>query len=274
MARIARSIILLTLGLAAMLAATGCAQPINPSFDITLSKARAELKAIPKDSLELERPLVIASGFLDPGFGVSSLTRQMRALAADPDMVIEVPFFTTPTFAQARERFIEKVETAYPSPDPLHTVEVDVIGISMGGLVSRFAAMPDEDAQKQGLKRLRIRTLFTLGTPHHGAIKANSTPAFDARVADMRAESDFINQLNNAWADRDYQLIAYTRLYDSVVGTANALDPDGNGWWLCPPPFQLSHMTMHQDPRILMDIICRLTGQLPLTSGECAPLPE
>jgi hypothetical protein len=124
----------------------GCAGPVNPSFDVSLRAASRELSGIERRSIHLERPLVIAAGFLDPGFGVSSLTSRMRRMVDDPSMVVEVAFFSTPTFAMARERMIEKIESLYPSDDPLETIEVDVIGISMGGLVSRYAAAPDAEA--------------------------------------------------------------------------------------------------------------------------------
>lgn len=260
--------------LLAGLASPGCARPVNPSFDVTVAEAREELSDLGRDALELERPLLIAAGFLDPGFGVSSLTTRMRKLAADPAMVIEVPFFTTPTFDLARERMIGKLEASFPSSDPYETVEADVIGISMGGLVARYAAMSDATARNDGVKRLRIRTLFTLGTPHHGAIRAEHTLAFDARVADMRSGSSFLESLNEAWPDRDFQLVAYTRLYDGIVGAENALDPDGKGWWLSPPPLQMSHMTMHRDPRIIADIVRRLRGEEPFAKGEWTALPE
>lgn len=256
------------------LGGSGCARPVNPSFDVTVSAAREELGDLGRRSLELERPVLIAAGFLDPGFGVSSLTTQMRKLAADPAMVIEVPFFTTPNFDLARERMVGKLEALFPSDDPFETVEVDVIGISMGGLVARYSAMEDASARAAGVKRLRIRTLFTLGTPHHGAVRAERTLAFDARVADMRAGSAFLQLLDEAWADRDFELVAYTRLYDSIVGPANALDPDGNGWWLSPPALQMSHMTMHRDPRIIADILRRLRGEEPLARGDWVALPE
>ncbi|MGP1347918.1 MAG: alpha/beta hydrolase [Phycisphaerales bacterium] len=229
---------------------------------------------------------MVAAGFMDPGFGVSSLTTRLRRLVVDPEMIIEVPFFTTPSFELARERIVSKVEDAFPSDDPWNTVEVDVIGISMGGLVARFAAIPmapvtigsDVSEESAGggasVKRLRIRTLYTLGTPHHGASRAMSTLAFDGRIEDMRAGSGFLESLNECWCERDYELVAYTRLGDDIVGCANALDPDGCGWWLDPPMLSFSHLQMQSDPRIVCDILRRIRGQEAWTMGEPSPLPE
>ena len=264
----------------------GCSGVTNPSFDVSIAAANAELRSIPRRSVELERPVVVAAGFMDPGFGVSSLSTRLRRLVVDPEMVIEVPFFTTPSFELARERIVSKVEEAFPSGDPWNTVEVDVIGISMGGLVARFAAMPaasegGDPADPEGsaggepaVKRLRIRTLFTLGTPHHGATRAMSTLAFDGRIEDMRSGSGFLESLNKCWCDRDYELVAYTRLGDDIVGCANALDPDGRGWWLDPPVLSFSHLQMQTDPRIVCDILRRIRGEVAWTMGEPAPLPE
>ncbi|MFC1766418.1 esterase/lipase family protein [Planctomycetota bacterium] len=51
------------------------------------------------------------------------------------------------------------------SDDPNQTVQADVIAHSMGGLVSRYAAM-----EVPGKPRLRIAHLFTIATPHQGAL--------------------------------------------------------------------------------------------------------
>src|SRR6185369_10092730 len=98
---------------------------------------------------------------------------------------------------------IERVEATWPSDNPEETVEVDVVGVSMGGLVARWAALPPADRFREGAahnpgatgKRLRIRNLYTLGTPHRGAILANLI-APDPIARDMRAGSGFLRTLD------------------------------------------------------------------------------
>ena len=88
----------------------------------------------------------------------------------------------------------------------LAEIEVDVVAISMGGLIARYAAMPLPDDSRQ----LRIRRLFTISTPHRGA-KLAALPTFDQRQIDMRPGSAFLASLDDALADADYDLLPYVR---------------------------------------------------------------
>jgi hypothetical protein len=246
----------------------GCSadRPLNPSFPAAMRDAKAMLLQMQQDPRPLRRPLVVAGGIHDPGFVAGRMAKALARAIETDDLIITVTFTGrgTGTFDECRQRLIEAVETAFGPTQGPTTVEVDVIGISMGGIVARYAAGPRDD----GGKRLRIRRLFTIASPHRGARLA-ALPTFDRRVVDMRAGSDFLATLDAELPEASYELYAYARLGDFIVGAANAAPPGRNPWWVANPPFALAHIGAPHDARIMADILRRLRGQEPL-----AVLPE
>ena len=161
--------------------------------------------------------------------------------------------------------FVHRVGTR---DDPSTTVEVDVIGFSMGGVVARYAAS-DFYAFKSGT-RLNVRRVFTVSSPHQGATLAD-IPSFDSRVINMRVGSAFLKTLNEEHCD--YKLFTYARLGDGVVGEQNAAPPGQTPWWTS-KHHGLSHASAYGDKRILGDIARRLRNEQPFTSEPPAPLPD
>jgi pimeloyl-ACP methyl ester carboxylesterase len=154
----------------------------------------------------------------------------------------------------------------FPSDDPAWTTEVDVIGFSMGGLVARSCAN-----SATGDRHLRIVRLFTVSTPHLGAVSAGGA-LFSSQGHDMKKGSKFLTYLNNE-VEIDYELIPYGRLCDTVVGVKNTAPPGYTPWWVSTPAFQDSHVQAIGDPRILADITLRLRGETPATISPPAPVP-
>lgn len=262
----------LGLSLAIVLAACSADRPLNPSFPLTVARADEAYRQMKEDPKPLERPLVIALGFADPGLGGITLTNRLLRVLDMLDekelQLVKVAFWSDATFDACRNRLIAQVEQTWPSDDDQWTTEVDVIGISMGGLVAEYAAMPRND----GGKRLRMRRLFTISTPHRGAAMA-TMPSLDRRVIDMRAESSFLQSLNGASAAAEYELIPYVRLDDAIVGAANAAPPGRAAWWIANIPGQPAHLLASSDPRIVADIARRLRNEPPFTIDPPAPLP-
>lgn len=261
--------LLLILACLACLALTACAShPPNPSFPITHDEANAALDAMRDDPRPYDRPIVIAAGYMDPGPGCAHAATILRSLTPDPSQVIVVPFFSVSSFDACRERLINKLQAAFPSDDPARTVEVDVIGVSMGGLVALDAALPRDGA----LPALNIARLFTIATPHRGADYAK-LPTLDSRVKSMRAGSPFLTRLDEVQQDPTFEIVAYTRLTDDMVGTPNTIPYQGLHYWLPNPPFQFAHLQAQRDARILADIARRLRNETPLSTLPPAPLP-
>lgn len=233
-----------------------------------MAQAKSAWKQMQDDPKPLERPLVVLGGIYDPGVVASHVADEMREVANANSRILPVSFFTNGSFESCAQRLIEAIETEFPSDDPEQTIEVDAIGFSMGGLVARYAACRPKEGDL-GRKRLKIRRLFTIGTPHRGA-KLAWIPTFDRRIIDMRRDSAFLNALNNQQAD--YEIVPYTRLGDGVVGAQNAAPPGQDPWWLG-KPFSLPHLMAGHDVRILTDIARRLRGEPAFATRPPAPLP-
>lgn len=262
---------LITLLLAVFLSAAGCSAdiPANPSFALTYSDAKAVLAQMRKDPKPLERPLIIAGGYQDPGLIAPGIANRFRTYTGDSENIISVTFFSLlGTFDACSDRLVEAVQQQYPNDNPSETIEVDVIGYSMGGLVARHAAR-----RRQGERRLRINRLFTISTPHRGA-KLAGMPTADTRQIDMRSGSAFLEELNQQLSEADYQLYTYSRLEDMIVGVENTSPPGENPWWVANPPFSLSHVAACKDPRILADIARRVRGEAPYATTPASPLPS
>jgi hypothetical protein len=249
----------------------GCTMQPNPSFPVTTAQAKAALSEMRRDPQPLERPVIIAAGLFDAGMDVQQMARTLRRVTDDGDMVTTATFMslTTGSFDGCRDFLIEKVERSWGTTGTGETIEVDVIGFSMGGLVARHASRPRTD----GGTRLVIRRLFTISTPHQGARMAD-WPTLDDRTIDMRTGSEFLAELDDALPDADYTMYNYTRLGDWIVGAENAAPPGQTAWWVPTPPASFSHLGAATDPRIMADIARRLRGDLPLTTEPPAPLSE
>jgi pimeloyl-ACP methyl ester carboxylesterase len=243
----------------------------NPSFPLSREDARDLLKQMRRQPRPLERPVVVAGGIHDPGFVNGHIAGILRSVTCgDGDRVISVAFFGpgTGTFDGCRERLIAAVRQGLSDSAPGRTAEVDVVAYSMGGLVARHAARPRPDGPA-----LAVRRLFTIASPHRGARMAG-LPTWDRRAMDMRPGSPFLAALDEDLAAADYQLVAYARLGDAVVGAENSSPPGVAALWVSNPPFSAAHLGAGHDPRILADIARRLRGEPPLQIGPPAPLPR
>ncbi len=260
------------LALVAALCAGGCsAPPVNTSFSVTMSEADAALRQMRARPKALERPLVILAGFCDPGLASSILGRQFRKLTGD-ERVLDVSFFFCGDFDACRSQLIAAVDKAFPCDDPAWTTEVDVIGLSMGGLVGRYAAAPAQPG-KSNTRRLRVARLFTISTPHRGAALA-TMPTFSRLQLDMRADSRFLHRLSAAeFGAGGYPVYPYVRLGDVVVGAKNAAPYGKSPWWVPGDPLLDSHLMAMLDSRIIADVARRLRGETPLTTEPPTPLP-
>lgn len=239
----------------------------NPGFSVEVDEAKSLLAQQEQEQPSLVRPLLLLSGYTDPGIAPEYLVTQFSNIFAE-DRMIGMNFYTTLTMDDCRDRVIEKTNQAFPSSDPNQTVVVDVIAHSMGGLISRYSAM-----DIPGKCRLRIARLFTITTPHQGAL-ISIPPSLDPRVEDMRAGSNFLQTLDSAFPERDYELICYTRLGDTIVAPRAAAPPDYPLWWVPNIPFTAAHLNAPSDPRILLDMVLRLQNQKPVTIDPAPPLPK
>jgi hypothetical protein len=285
--------------LSSCLLLSGCGSSAeNSSFPLTVSDARAELKAMEKQPVKLERPIVIVGGYLDFGIGTSQFASNLKqATGATDDQVLVLTNAFCFSFDQCREKIVNAVQEKWPSPDPATTREVDVVGLSMGGLASRYAALEpgafslalrgtpvdfsataaatttSTASLRPAGRRLNIHRLFTLSSPHQGAVLADF-PTLHRLQLDMRRDSDFITRMNALHESESFPVIPYTRVPDSHVGSAYAAPPGQTPIWLANSCFEASHWGIFNDPRVAADIARRLRGETPYALEPLSPLPR
>ncbi|HET6249700.1 MAG TPA: hypothetical protein VFE47_18570 [Tepidisphaeraceae bacterium] len=248
-----------------LIALTGCQQLVNPSFPTTPQQADVDLNRMAAAPKKLDRPLVIVGGFIDPGVAPIMMKWMFQDVFSD-DRVIGVPMGLDFSFDGCRDDLIKAVDERFPCKDPNQTTEVDVIGMSMGGLVARYSASPIK-----GRKRLNIARLFTISSPLQGADSASRFPALHPLMTPMRAGSPFLTQLNATMPS--FPVYSYVRLYDHPVGAQNAALPGRTAWWVSTPWLNDPHNGAFSDERILADIARRLRDEAPLAKDPPAPLP-
>ncbi|MBX3359801.1 MAG: hypothetical protein KF745_15405 [Phycisphaeraceae bacterium] len=209
----------------------------------------------------LRRPLVVLAGWRAPSIAVRRLAQRLVTLVgADPGESLAIGYpFRTDIEAIARS-VVNRVVSRFPGEDGSGPREVDVVGVSMGGLVARFAAAPAM-LRREG-RRLRIRRLFTLASPHRGANIAGVLPV-DAAVRQMRADSPLLRRLDEALECAEYEMVCYTRLRDAWVGAGNTAPP-GYSRIVLPARVFGSHLTISQDLAITIDLARRLRDEQPL----------
>ncbi len=226
----------------------------------TTSAARAYLRHFRQWPKALARPVVVLSGWGDPGVIAAQVARDIRRATGDV-RVTDISFFWQFTMHDCRARVVQRVQALWPSANAGETVEVDVVGHSMGGLVARFAALAAgapgfvADHAPQG-RRLNIRMLHTVGTPHQGANQARLFGKWDARAKAMMKDSDFLKALNGATPA--HAIVPYAIEGDWVVGLENTA-PDGHELRRFPRRLlRPSHAGATTDPRILLEIVKQL----------------
>jgi pimeloyl-ACP methyl ester carboxylesterase len=258
-------------GVVVVACVAGCATaPSNPSFDLSATDARKVLREMREAPRPLQRPVVVVHG-LGPPVGSWIVAHELRRLTRDDRVVCVSYDFLAPVAAGGRG-VVGDVERRFPCDDPEFTREVDVVAISMGGVVAREAAAPRAGAAG---KRLRVARLFTISSPHRGATMA-ALPALLGRMQlDLREDSRFLRDLARREGDAaPYEVVPYARLGDRIVGTGNAAPYGMTPIWVPNLLFEGAHLTAFNDPRIIADIARRLRGETPIATVPAGPLPR
>jgi pimeloyl-ACP methyl ester carboxylesterase len=151
--------------------------------------------------------------------------------------------------------------------------DIDLIGVSMGGLVSRVLAAKEGIVSEGGVtpfeRPLRVARIFTLASPHRGALLAEKIRPNSA-ARDMKPASRFLQHLDAQLAMRDYELRCYSRIRDGWVGATRS-SPPGFGVIWTPGLIWGSHFTVSFDARVLADICRHLRGEEPLARPSVPP---
>ena len=249
----------------------GSIELANPAYPLTNAQVREELDRLrDAEPATLQRPVVVLGGYRALPTMADRLADQLALLTgADRADFYPISYTLGASMHTIAELVVTRVEKRWPSDDPNETTEVDVVGISMGGLIGRYAALPASERTFKG-KRLKVRRLFTLASPHRGAALAEKI-ALDDAARDMRAGSAFLAQLDAALAGADYEIVPYAVLNDGWVGATRAAPPGMEPIW-SPGRRAFSHFNASDDPRILADLARRLRSDGPL--GEPSTPPQ
>lgn len=264
--RLRASTAFLCLSLLAGCVSTG---PANPSFQLTVDQGRAALRDMAASVRPLDRPLLVVSGYMDSH--ASDLQRIFLDCTGD-SRVIPVSLGAPGSLAECRRKIIDAVQQACPSTDPDWTVEVDVVGVSLGGLAARYAAACSDEPTGP---RLRIARLFTIASPHQGAVIAKNYLGSRQHLwRDLRPGSDVLQWLADCDRSATYVLYPYARRHDGIVGDSYTAPRGQTPIWVPALPFREGHDDVWNDARILADIARRLRGETPFAATPASPLPS
>jgi len=246
----------------------GCAYLTVPSdgYPATSESIRTRVAQMKADPKGVRRPVIVIDGWLPIG-SADTMQRELAALtgATNGQFVKHsyLPAFST--LEGNAGRIVEKVERRWPSTDPEWTVEVDAVCFSMGGIIGRVAALEPRSGT-QPRKRLQIRTLYTISTPHSGVgwwlgwVFVGEMSFNTSRYA-----GDNRRLLDAAQATAGYELLCYGQGNDWVAGRNTA--PAGYQTMEARGTIILSHITSFGNYRHLADIAARLRGEAPLVEA-------
>jgi hypothetical protein len=254
-----------------LLLLAGCsATPVNPSFPVTDKQAQHAIDQMRADPRPLQRPVLLVGGYMDPNV-VPTYQKLFFEKVSSNALLIPVSVGFCNSFGDCRDKVIEAVDQACPNHDPVWTSEVDVVGVSLGGLVARYAAAPSPDPTHP--RRLRIARLFCIGSPQSGAKFAENgaVTEFDRQ---LRPGSYFLKEVASADAKANYKIYPYVLLNDDIIGAAYAAPPGERALWLANDSILPPHPAAMVDDRILADIALRLRDEPPFSHEPAAPLPD
>jgi pimeloyl-ACP methyl ester carboxylesterase len=251
----------------------------NPALGLTREQAAADSEQMRHARKPLARPVVVLNGYRGVPTLANRVARRLTDLTSgNGSDILAVSYFFDTYFDRIAAEVVRRVEERWPSADPDQTIEVDVVGISMGGLVARWAALPVAERVRAGAaapdstsagKRLRVRRLFTLGTPHRGATLAEAV-APDAAARDMVRGSPLLATLDARLNEGGYELVCYGQCRDGIVGCTRCA-PDGQEPIWTSGTLLGSHLSIGDNRLFLADIARRLRGEEPLLHAGPPP---
>ena len=166
----------------------------NPAFPVTMDEAKADLDRMRAAPVPLERPVVVLAGYRSwPVLAQGVKWRLFPVTSGNTDDFLPISYSFQTDIEKMARMVVDRVQEQWPSDVDGETIEVDVVGISMGGLVARTAALELGDTPSGGeqrTRRLRVRRLFTMGSPHTGAILAEKIAPDQAALVITALMSD------------------------------------------------------------------------------------
>lgn len=212
------------------------------------------------------RPVIVLSGYHSPMAQAEHLAATLRGLTHRAAPMACVSYFA----AGRMDRIISSARAQVMRAMSQHGWrEVDLIGISMGGLIARAlasgGALTAACGRIDGAAPVNAARVLTIASPHRGARLADWVRP-DSAASDLRAGSAFLQSLDGHGLPRE--LVCYSPLGDTWVGATRA-SPRGMGVIWTPGVWVGSHFAATWDMRIVADVAVRLRGE-----GPCLGRPS
>jgi len=226
---------------------------------------RREVARLAANPVRLDRPVVILGGYHAPpqvAWWVREQVSRLTTGRLDDFLTVSFPFETT--IGRAAERAVAAAARWQPGRS------LDAIGLSMGGIVGRLAALTAPmRGHAAGLAgplpdRLALARLYTFASPHQGSIRA-SVIAPDTAARDLKPDAPFLASLNRQ--SRDFELVCYAQEGDNLIAPEHAAPP-GEGVTLGSASRMMSHFTTAHNPWFLVDLARRLRNEQPFLAAR------
>ncbi len=221
---------------------------------------RAEAARLRAAPVALARPVVVLGGWRTPHVSARALADRLCSLTSGRrEDFVALSFLRASRVEEAAAKASREIERVFGAGADGRTREMDVVGVSMGGLVGRAIECGAFGRWGEGVRRVEVKRLFTLATPHRGARMARIA-APDGAARSMRAGSGFLARLDVALRASEMEVVAYARTRDGMVGATNAAPWGMDPMWV-DGPRALSHLTITQEWRFVLDVARRLRGE-------------
>jgi pimeloyl-ACP methyl ester carboxylesterase len=232
----------------------------NTSLTGLAAFAREDMARMRRRPVAVARPVVVLNGYHAWHGLVASLQHSLVGLVSQRETdFFDVSYGLMTCIHRVRRYVLDEIERVHGLER-----EIDVVGISMGGLVARLIARE----WRGDTRHARVRRIFTLASPHRGATRAQRIH-IDAAGRDMMPGSAMLAELNQHVHP---ELRCYTQLRDAVVGATNTAPPGMEPFWsagtVC-----MSHFTTVHNPVFLADIARCLRQEPPLLQAGAASRP-
>lgn len=239
----------------------------NPDFPLTMEMARAEWRRMKAEPIALSRPVLVLDGWHSPGVTARGLAKRLCSVTSGRWVDFEWATYMWALSVDAAARHAVRVIER----SGLAGREIDIVGISMGGIVARAITSGALGCGGPGIvKAVRV---FTLVSPHRGA-KLAPHVRLDRASAQLRPGSDVMRRLDDAFPARSYELTCLALRRDWLVGEENTAPPGHDSHWLDPVGFvprTLSHFASIYDRRLQVEIARRLRGETPFAVRASKP---
>jgi pimeloyl-ACP methyl ester carboxylesterase len=240
----------------------GVPRYLNPDFHLEPGDLAAETQRLRASPTALNRPVVILGGWHSPGVANISMASRLGPFTsgrAEDFTSVTYPFAISLRSAAAHAHAVIRSKG-------LHDRDIDLVGISMGGILSRALA-----ADAFGFGPVRVQRIFTVASPHRGAKIAKSVCP-DPCAWDMRPGSRFLCGLNERGCD--IELHCYGALRDWWIGARNTAPPGQLPYWIDVHPGigrLCTHFAINHDQLVMVDIARRLRGEEPVARRASEP---